>query len=137
MTITEFLLARIAEDRESATQAEWAMQGEWFTTADDQVDAFVQRESPARVLAECAAKRAIIDDHAATDHSYREDVYVGDDVYLTPSLPACRQCTTSTDTARITSSWDVADRIIAPCDTVRALAAVYADHPDYDPSWRV
>lgn len=23
-----------------------------------------------------------------------------------------------------------------PCDTIEALAAVYADHPDYDEAWR-
>ena len=23
-----------------------------------------------------------------------------------------------------------------PCLTLRALAAVYSDHPDYDPAWR-
>ena len=136
MTITEFLLARIAEDEDVARVFDdvkpryYEVSG--MEPSPEYVTVYV---SPARVLAECAAKRAIIDDHAATDHSYREDVYVGDDVYLTPSLPACRQCTTSTDTARITSSWDVADRIIAPCDTVRALAAVYADHPDYDTAW--
>jgi len=23
-----------------------------------------------------------------------------------------------------------------PCETLRALAAVYSDHPDYDPAWK-
>ena len=60
LTIAEFLLARLAERRERAEQAKWAMQGEWFTTADDKVDEFVRDMSPARVLADVEAKRRIV-----------------------------------------------------------------------------
>lgn len=63
-TLTEFLLARIAEDEARANHAKWAMQGEWFTTADDKVDEYVCGLSPARVLAECEAKRRIVESYA-------------------------------------------------------------------------
>ena len=29
----------------------------------------------------------------------------------------------------------VAAPVYAPCPTLRTLAQVYADHPDYDPAW--
>ena len=109
----QFLLARIAEDRESATQAEWAMQGGWFTTADDQVDAFVQRQSPARVLAECAAKRSIIEAHP----------YGGDQ-----SMPA-HCCADPGDYLGEQMYHD------EPCPTLAAMLSVYADHKDFRKEW--
>ena len=95
MTITEFLLARIAEDSRLASEAKWAMQGAWFPSADDAVDALVQACSPDRALAECAAKRAIIEQAERSDSGWWESIYVA------------------------------------------ILAAVYADHPDYQPEWKL
>jgi len=78
MTITEFLDARIAEDEaaaKSATNAPWDLMGgnEWLYPfgfsigSDDDIrgsDAeHIARHDPARVLAECSAKRAIIAAH--------------------------------------------------------------------------
>lgn len=88
MTITEFLEARIAEDEARAKYvSEYGDTGGLFT--------------PTRVLAECAAKRAIIAEHAPVDPCDAHDAMF------------------STIT----------------CDTIRALAAVYADHPDYQQEW--
>lgn len=114
MTITEFLLARIAEDSRLASEAKWAMQGAWFPSADDAVDALVQACSPDRVLAECAAKRAIIAEHECLEagEGFTPDWY---------SRDACLACETK--------SW--------PCRTVSALLAVYADHPDYQTEWKL
>ncbi|MFP5370472.1 MAG: DUF6221 family protein [Actinomycetes bacterium] len=67
MSLDEFLLARIAEDRRVAMEAAGADgPGEW--TADAVGDgpagpgsvAHVVRHDPARVLAECSAKRRIV-----------------------------------------------------------------------------
>jgi len=57
LTITEFLDARIAEDEERATSG-WARLGDsrWETT--DYGQDFL---TPSAVLAECAAKRALLD----------------------------------------------------------------------------
>jgi hypothetical protein len=70
---------------------------------------------PARVLADIAAKRAIVAEHASTDD--------GSGV-----LTVCRVC----------SYRDIWERYSdpAPCRTLRLLAAVYTSHPDFDPAWR-
>ena len=76
MTITEFLLARIAEDEERARAAhydgqQWIAEEEAVVAADRDWDPvmFLDRKkdaahaanwSPARVLAECEAKRRIV-----------------------------------------------------------------------------
>lgn len=86
--IKEFLLERIAEDETAARLAKgaspfrWqalnkgvmcnggyiAKQTAWQSTADH-----ITRFDPARVLAECAAKRAVIEDAA----SFADDYYLG------------------------------------------------------------
>jgi len=79
MTRAEFLLARIAEREAAAQAADWAMQGVWYTEADDKVDEYVRLMSPREVLAECAAKRAIIDAWRAVDPE--ESNWVGGEQY--------------------------------------------------------
>lgn len=75
MSIKEFLLARIAEDEAVAQAAEISMHGERHTERWDYTshvlgaerdsteaqDMFIREFWPARVLAECAAKRAIVE----------------------------------------------------------------------------
>ena len=138
MTITEFLLARISEDEAVALKASeqigqrWCGGGgelrtlahgdpratepcwlqvakmgseygphgrpaEWETGWWPRVDAFTHmaRHDPARVLAECAAKRAIVEQAERTDSGWWESNYIA------------------------------------------ILAAVYADHPDYQPEWKL
>jgi hypothetical protein len=128
MDVTEFLLARIAEDEATARGAinGGGDAGPWLVGADTaphlspttvfrpsdwrghivhacdtelaenplDVARHIARWDPARVLAECAAKRRLLRDEPCADWSYGQ-----------------------------------------PCDHVRAVAAVYADHPDYDPAW--
>ena len=121
MTLTEFLLARIGEDEETA---EWAAEG----TGDHEpgcctyCDAARTIPNPARVLAECEAKRLIVAEHQTSTE--------WDD-----GINACTTC-----------QWDIdcdapkhdhqrgSGRF--PCPTLRFLALPYADHPDYDEAWR-
>lgn len=78
---------------------------------------FIARHDPARVLAEVEAKRAILAGHAP---GYPV-------TYPKPSgQPTCGVCHAG--------GWDWEPENW-PCLTVRALAAVYSDHPDYDPAW--
>jgi hypothetical protein len=99
MTITEFLLERIAEDE--------------ATGADLEQEANLTLETlGCRVLAEAAAKRAIIALHAPVTAPHG-------------TLPICAEC----------GDWWDGSPIDYPCDTLRALASVYADHPDYDAGW--
>lgn len=70
---------------------------------------------PARVLAEITAKRAIIDAHPNVNDGDCGTCVVGRWGYPTHGGSTIER-------------W--------PCPTLRALAATYADHPDFDESWR-
>ena len=81
MTLTEFLLARIAEDEDRAKRAAFGWGESWSSNTDDgenwsavyagvqylfgheDVDLmdYIARHEPARVLAECEAKRQLIE----------------------------------------------------------------------------
>ena len=170
MKLTEFLLARIAEDEEAARAAtpgpwkwdndefvdaprdtckhrsEWTDHGpnlvtvsgkqrkaadgeEWFDPDDVVISAtgydassvnvstadaaHIARWDPARVLAESEAKRRIVEVHKP----YRRIYGLG-----------CENCLQPRHVSADVPGW--------PCESLRLLAAVYADHPDYDPAWR-
>ena len=122
--LTDFLLARIAEDEADAREAYY--EGQWWLPEEEAVVAadrdlepimLLDRKcdaahaanwSPARVLAECEAKRRIVDDAVAFDVEDASGI--------------------SGDFARAAKH--------AFRDAVSHLASVYADHPDYDPDWR-
>lgn len=99
MTFAEFLLARIAEDEAEAEVNGWRL-GDW--------DAAL----PARVLAECEAKRRIIELHDG-EH----------------------ECSSLDHTGEIDRYRYILDS--EGCTTMLLLASVYADHADFDPAWRV
>lgn len=67
---------------------------------------------PERVLAECAAKRRIVGLHGP-DHEGGHEC---------PSEPE--------GGSLVTGFYD------GDCPTIRAIASVYADHPDYREEWR-
>lgn len=135
MTLAEFLLARIAEDEavaRAATLGPWATSpskyvaghyvhgdrsnGEQVAHATETTKAnasHIARHDPARVFAECEAKRRIVALH-------RPERYADVDEHF---------CTTCRAGAfERTVDW--------PCPTLRALALPYADHPDYQEEWR-
>jgi len=110
MTLTEFLLARIAEDEalaQVATPGQWERDSGWSITAPPPEDwsgpyvvvetkqrndaEFIASHNPARILAECEAKRRIVEGLGG---------------------------------------------LIAQRRVVRWLALPYADHPDYRPEWK-
>jgi hypothetical protein len=165
VTVTEFLLARIAEDEATAraagvtghswgTMIEETGSGENIyytvevpgvkdsTIADmwstDQIgrdqSEHIARHDPARVLAECAAKRAIIKQH--------EDwpVLVEGELEMEPASSdiqsmayrATRQIAWMTEQEYI-KRFGV-EPPTAPM--VATLAAVYADHPEYRQEWQ-
>jgi hypothetical protein len=133
-TITEFLEARITEDEarfdlpefvleESAHGYGWGNRGYcplcdsyqfsglesvteegWWAHAED---AHRMRQR----LAECAAKRAIVEEHYWRSAEGQR---------------GCGLCNYNRD-----YGWEET----GPCKTIRALAAVYADHPDYRREW--
>lgn len=122
MNLTEFLLARIAEDEEVAKAVAQEIRAELardiylpgqgpdpddrgMYRASDGTDSPAVVVGPARVLAECQAKRRIVEmwstRNEQSDH------------------PTIGAHATGLSLA------------------IRALAAVYADHPDYDGAWRL
>lgn len=91
----------------------------------------IARHDPARVLADCAAKRAIVELHRP--YEKRTGWRDGRDVYEW----LCRSCGGATpDTDPGGNLWLERWNEEAPCDTLRVLAQPFADHPDYDESWR-
>jgi len=122
VTVTEFLHARIAEDESLAHEAiddhpHWLADGPDIEQYEGgvssglltnsrrpQANPHIANWDPARVLAECQAKRVTI---RACERGLEVDI-------------ACQEG----------HSWQF--------ETVLyALAAVYADHPDYQDEWRV
>lgn len=117
MTLTDFVLARIADDEERARfvarQNEgnnWAPFEPWRLSWHDEYDLLCIE--PSRVLAECAAKRRIVELHTAP---------IGGDTH---------ECVT------LLPSGVRAMEHVVDCDTLRLLALPYADHEDYRESWR-
>ena len=116
MTLTEFLTARFTED-----EAAFAVQPEDADSAYDACESYVV-ELHKRLRAECEAKRAIVDLHSSTDQTR----WYGDDDPPEDGLGiGCTTCGTADEYA---VRW--------PCTTLCALAAPYADHPDYLPEWK-
>lgn len=133
MTLTEFLLARIAEDEAWAK----ALMGErWFQGSSSRRDmpkrglylrggethlvdlwdanasAHIARHDPARVLAECEAKRRIVHQHGAGEGHECPDGFM-DSAETDPH-----------------TGWE------NDCQTLKFLALPYADHPDYREEWK-
>ena len=111
MNIVEFLEARIAEDAERAGSG-WSRLGDTRWETDNYGRNFL---TPAAVLAECKAKRAILKQAEEADSETEYSI--------------SQSC--------INEAECEAARATAPGKLIReALAAVYADHPDYREEWR-
>lgn len=148
MNISEFLEARIAEDEKQAQSAGGAEQrwgamteetgngeniyytvelaGAIDTTIADMASTqrigreqaeHIARHDPSRVLAQCAANRAVVRMHGDMNSDFASE--------NVPSI--CEVC----------HDYYRHDAEYWPCPTLRALAAVYKDHPDYRDEWRL
>ena len=89
MTLTDFLLARIAEDEAVARSLTY----NWSDP---------QESLRRRFIADVEAKRRIVEEHDRHRGECDRDYQFGDQ----------------------------------PCETLRALASVYSDHPDYREEWK-
>jgi hypothetical protein len=123
MNLDEFLLARIAEDKRVATDAAGAdSKGEWGPDlvsdgpGGPRSTAHVVRHDPARVLAECSAKRRIV---LACRDARPETAFVGTHPPGMAGFPV-----TAHDQHQLAAL------------TLALLALPYADHPHYRPEWR-
>lgn len=112
--LTEFLLARVAEGEAVALGVNrWVY--EHLNEAGDEhtTGPYLEHFDPARALAECEAKRAIVALHVLGEPW---------DEPVDEMLGSCAACDYQS------ASW--------PCPTLRILALPYADHPDYREEWR-
>lgn len=110
LPLTAFLLARIAEDEAEARGYLDDLNERPPSAYDMEQVGWIEAGSPERVLAECEAKRRIVELHQSDD----------------PRLGICTTC----------HDYVAHDAITWPCPTLRAAGAVYADHSDYREEWR-
>ena len=111
MTITEFLLARIEEDEQAAKGVH---RGRWNSKTallDHDLYGHISRQHPARVLAECDAKRRIV------EQAWKLEFEIDGEWGSSRSVEEMQ-------------ADGVCPGIIA------TLASVYADHPDFQDEWR-
>jgi hypothetical protein len=109
-TLPEFLLARITEEQRHAEALAVTMASDSFT-APAELAMLGALVNPPRVLADCEAKRRIVTNATV----YRE-----------------RAAAETTESRRFIGEVmaETAD------DSLRALASIYADHPDCREEWR-
>lgn len=117
--LAAFLAARLDEDERLARQAleETGTVRETRYPYPDRLATCMHdgRHSPARVLREVGAKCAILAEHEPQPWGEPQ-----------PQLSRCPAH--GDETTGWWTQW--------PCVEVRALAAVWSDHPDYDEAWR-
>lgn len=117
MTLTEFLLARIAEDEAVARLAESRRRDHlWVVTGMD--DAVGVDYDPARLLAECEAKRRIVRTLFDTETLATVEYALG------------------RGSGSTLGSWQQIGHRQGLEEVVSILAAVYSDHPDYRQEWK-
>lgn len=117
--IEDFLQARIEEDEQRASIG-WSSLREARWARDDYGRNFM---TPSAVLAECAAKRAVVELYEI----HRENR----DARRSPRARAAEDEKAAQDRRAQEARTRVAE------DALRALAAVYKDHPDYRQEWRI
>lgn len=147
MTITEFLIARIAEDEALAKAALVGMHGEHKDRWDwggyvlgldrdstAKQDEFITEWWPKRVLAECVAKRAIIKQHEEWPVLVERKPSELESV--AHSLDSITYRMTS-ELAWLTTREYIKRFGVEPptAPMISALAAAYRDHPDYQEEW--
>lgn len=136
--LTEFLMARIAEDEATAIAVrdigadQWSINGMHrspdphalvtYQTGDYR-SLLAHQFNPARVLADCDMKRLIMSIHSAYAPT-------GDPVYSPDWSLAdwCIGCSYTSNEERVTEHID-------DCPILRALALPFTDHPDFRGEW--
>jgi len=152
MNITEFLTARLDEDEAAIEDPEsWLAAGESHGVRRVDVNLsfecvaastrswraeHIARHDPARVLAEVAAKRRVLAEVASWLHDYvAGDTWFSCAQAVEPHEPEATSGSGCSDERRAGEPCDCSldrRREVLLC----ALAGPYADHPDFDESWR-
>lgn len=138
MNIVEFLEARIGEDEAVAQEASayynyddddpWHFyveqyagmqmgEGGYGGTSETPITVHASLWSPARVLAECAVKRAILGNHSGSRQTI---VLTNPGNQFDRFMQLCNY-----------------DQHAWPCADLLALTLPYTNSPDFDPAWQV
>lgn len=127
LTIQEFLEARWTEEETRVREAlspDFLGEKTFYDAPGGQRDSWglwTYNVPPDRILADIAAKRAIL-----AEHSYH--LVASYDSHIKPipgtERPRCNTCASQDENG---ADW--------PCDTVRLLAQPYRDHPDWRADW--
>jgi len=158
--LVTFLLNRLADDEGAAKRAGgrgWTEdeegccvdlggdRGESVETHAVIYAPHIARWDPARVLAECAAKRRIIEEHHLSTQRSRDWQYLelphGERKYEKfIDEETCAVCgwvreVESQWMEKYSGTYPVPD--LTGCLTLRALAAPFAGHPEFDPAWEM
>jgi len=121
LTLTDFLLARIAEDEAMAEKAGSFTPWTDVFQNDNYGHLTVQ---PSRVLAECKAKRQIVRLGPSECSGYADQDEFNWKHYPDPDYSGhCDGCSASESADSVWRS------------ALRALASIYADHADFDEAW--
>lgn len=115
--LTVWLREQIADDERVARAGEPDHEGLWRKLGNDGFEDHILRWQPTRVLAECDAKRRLVELHGPVD--------VHDD-------SSCRECSDS----GWAGSVDGHSPVDLPCPTLRLLCLPYSDRPGYREEWR-
>src|SRR5258707_3374241 len=121
MDLAKFLEARIADDEALGRRDLDSTLTLRYSDADSDAQWLIAEFDAERVLREVDAKRKILAEHQDEVSGWDHDVH------------RCMACGGYTVVAGFgergyQNAW--------PCLTLRALAAVWSDHPEYDESWR-
>jgi hypothetical protein len=127
VTLPDFLLARIAEDERKARHA---FDARIEVNGDLSIGRYIAHFDPARAVAECGAKRRIVELHELGESRLAQEhpVFFGVKVFEPPE-PGCQVC--------VVPDVDDCAVVAGPCLTLRLLAQPYADHPDFRAEWAV
>lgn len=122
MTLTEFLLARIGDDERVAREAQGETAHFSFDASAVPVREHIMRWTSARVLAEVAAKRRIVEIHCRMVHEMDNHYPVKEGW----TRYVCARCGDSGEDTPVEF----------PCETLRLLALPYAEHESYRAEWK-
>src|SRR5258708_7113318 len=128
MDLATFLTAGLDDDRDLADSLgeQYAAMGRSIQGADTIPLRALLRLTAIRMLGEVDAKRKILALHALSVTKVAQPSF---DSFTGDRIPDSYEVTCET------CGW-ASGNPASGCGTLRALAAVWSDHPDYDPAWK-
>lgn len=139
MDITGFLTARLDEREQWARHAEHALGTKYdplMLAASETVSvslvALYREARPERVLADVKAKRAILALHGLETLSLPPAPYELPEGFTGKFVGYCQLCSEIDGSEGLNTYYEP-----WPCPSVRILAGIDAEHPDYKQAWTV